>query len=78
MLGSELSLEIDLARATSTDPASEAAEPRSEILGGSVECEEVDVLWTSPRLRGLRPTGRLRDVGQRDHELAWTNIRPSC
>lgn len=47
--GSPRSFLVDLARATTTDPG-ESQDQVIEILGGSSECMEEAVLWTSPQL----------------------------
>lgn len=47
--GATRSFFIDLARATTTD-AGESQDQVLEILGGSTECAEDTVLWTSPQL----------------------------
>jgi len=47
--GATRSFVIDLSRATTTD-AGESLDQVLEILGGSTECAEETVLWTSPQL----------------------------
>jgi hypothetical protein len=47
--GATRSFFVDLARATTTDPG-ESQDQVVEIVGGSVECAEEIVLWTSPQL----------------------------
>jgi hypothetical protein len=47
--GAMRSFYVDLSRATTTDPG-ESQDQVVEILGGSSECAEEVVLWTSPQL----------------------------
>jgi hypothetical protein len=88
--GATLSFFVDLARATTTDTG-ESQDQVLEVLGGTAECAEETVLWTSPQLAlewqthcvTLRPeqavtTLALRPLG-RDGGLVEAlvdNIRP--
>jgi hypothetical protein len=48
--GGRVSFFVDLARASSNNPAMEAPQQSMQILGGGTECAEDEVLWTSPPL----------------------------
>ena len=48
--GAARSFLVDLARATSNAPTLEATTQVMQVLGGTSECAETDVLWTSPPL----------------------------
>jgi hypothetical protein len=70
--GSARSFLVDLAHATTTDPG-QAEDQAVEILGGSGECSEETVLWSSPPLTTdwatycvtLAPERELRTLGFR-------------